>query len=155
MWPPSQWLIGKIILIWFSSFLGQTKWHFLFWVYTEDPEMDPESSGQWYIPYNSYFFSFSCYLFIRNTSISFFGHLPWTLKTLPNNTDHCSYFFLIFCLFYSYFSSRNANISIFGNAHWTLKTVSHGFPYLEMHTGPWNQTNSEHHPYFFSAIFHL
>ena len=59
----------------------------------------------------------------KTTHISFFGHLPWTLNASPNNTDHHSYFFLIFPLFYACFSSRNANVSIFGNAHWTLKTV--------------------------------
>ena len=46
-------------------------------------------------------------------------------ETAPHNTDHHSYFFLIFSLFYGYVSSRNANLSIFGNAHWTLKQHSH------------------------------
>jgi hypothetical protein len=78
-----------------------------------------------------------CYSFIRNTSVSFFGHLPWTLKTSPNNTDHHSYSFLIYSLFYSYFSPRKAYISIFGNAYWTLEAV------------PDVATNSKHHPYFF------
>ena len=59
----------------------------------------------------------------KTTNISFFGHLPWTLNASPNNTDHHSYFFLIFPLFYACFSSRDANVSICGNAHWTLKTV--------------------------------
>ena len=103
----------------------------------------------------------------KTTDISFFGHLPWTLNASPNNTDHHSYFFLIFPLFYACFSSRNANVSIFGNAHWTLKTVpsqhhhqsipvffwfflyfiaifhpeKHFFLYLEVHTGPWNSTH--------------
>jgi hypothetical protein len=78
-----------------------------------------------------------CYSFIRNTSVSFFGHLPWTLKTSPNNTDHHSYSFLIYSLFYSYFSPRKAYIPIFGNAYWTLKAV------------PDVATKSKHHPYFF------
>ena len=103
----------------------------------------------------------------KTTNISFFGHLPWTLNASPNNTDHHSYFFLIFPLFYACFSSRNANVSIFGNAHWTLKTVpsqhhhqsipdffwfflyfiaifhpeKHFFLYLEVCTGPWNSTH--------------
>jgi len=130
MWPPSQWpnrwtLIDKMMLSCFSSFFGQTKWDFLFEVHAEVPEMDPENSAQWYIHYihyHSYFCWFSCYLFIRITSISFFGHPPWTLKTSPNNIDHHSYFFLIFSLFYSHF-------------HLEMQI----FPYLEMPTGPWKQ----------------
>jgi hypothetical protein len=62
-------------------------------------------------------------------------HQQW--KTSPNNTDHHSYSFLIYSLFYSYFSPRKAYISIFGNAYWTLKAV------------PDVATNSKHHPYFF------
>jgi hypothetical protein len=62
-------------------------------------------------------------------------HQQW--KTLPNNTDHHSYSFLIYSVFYSYFSPRKEYISIFGNAYWTLKAV------------PDVATNSKHHPYFF------
>ena len=38
--------------------------------------------------------------FIRNSHISIFGYLLWTLKSPPNNTDHNPDFFLISWLFY-------------------------------------------------------
>ena len=64
-----------------------------------------------------------CYSFIRNSQISHFWHLPFTLKSPPSNTDHHAYFLLIFPMFYINFSFRNALLSIFGNINWTLKTV--------------------------------
>ena len=66
------------------------------------------------------FFWFFWYCFIGNIQISFFGHLPWTLKTPPNNTDHLSY------------------------------QEMQMFPYLEMHTGPWTpQCHHQQSPIFF------
>ena len=48
-----------------------------------------------YVP-SLFSFWFFWYSFIRNIQISFFGHVPWTLKTSPNNTDHLSSFLIYF-----------------------------------------------------------
>jgi len=81
------------------------------------------------------FSDFFWYSFIRNIQISFFGHVPWTLKTSPNNTDHLSYFLIYF-------------IAIF---HQEMQM----FPYLEMHTGPWTPNIITNNPLFFSPFFPL
>ena len=51
------------------------------------------------------------------------GHLPFTLKTPSNNTDHHLDFLQIFPIFYHYFSFKIALLSISGNVNQTLKTV--------------------------------
>ena len=127
------------------------------------------------------FCDFSTIFLIGNTRISFFGQVPYTLTTAPNNTDYHLYFFQIFFpILLIFFSFIIPILSIFGNMHWTLKTSSNintnhpyfflifpyslllfylaqpHFSYLAMHTGPWKQ-----HWYFFSffryfiAIFYF
>jgi hypothetical protein len=131
-------------------------WHsltFHIWKYTLDPENStPKHHHQQGAPFPPFFPNFFpiLMLFFIWHSLTFHiwkyaldpegstpkhHHQQW--KTSPNNTDHHSYSFLIYSLFYTYFSPRKAYISIFGNAYWTLKAV------------PDVATNSKHHPYFF------
>jgi hypothetical protein len=134
-----------LFLFFFPILLLFFMWHsltFRIWKYTLDPENSTpkhhHQQGAPFPPFFPHFFSILMLIFIWHS------HQQW--KTSPNNTDHHSYSFLIYSLFYSYFSPRKAYISIFGNAYWTLKAV------------PVVATNSKHHPYFFlffSAIFHL
>jgi len=89
-----------------------------------------------YVPWLFFFSDFSDIFSSETSKFPFFGHVPWTLKTSPNNTDHLSYFLIYF-------------IAIF---HQEMQM----FPYLEMHIGPWlNPPNIiTNHPLFFS-IFSL
>jgi len=154
-----------LFLFFFPILLLFLMWHsltFHIWKYTLDPENStPKHHHQQGAPFPPFFPDFFpiLMLFFIWHSLTFHiwkyaldpegstpkhHHQQW--KTSPNNTDHHSYSFLIYSLFYSYFSPRKAYISIFGNAYRTLKAV------------PDVATNSKHHPYFFlffSAIFLL
>ena len=65
---------------------------------------------------------------MQNSQIFDFGHLPFTLKTPSNNTDHHLDFPQIFPIFYHNFSFRNALLSISGNVNQTLKPVPNIIP---------------------------
>ena len=60
--------------------------HLFIWTCT----LKPENSIQYH----------QCYFFIRTSQMSPFGHIPLTLKSPPSNTDHHTYFVIIFPIFY-------------------------------------------------------
>ena len=101
------------------SFLFTVWSDFSFGVYADDPDINPESSVTLYHPH--VFLDFSEISFLGKHHISFFGYLPRTLNTSPNNINHHSYFFLILFFYF---------IPIF---HVEMQM----FPYLEMYIGPW------------------
>ena len=98
--------------------------------------LDPENStsniiiinSQHHPPLISWFFPILLLFSFSIATLSIFGNVHYTLKSLPNiitNSEHPPLFLPVkFPLFYHYFSLTKAPISIFGSAQWPRKTVS-------------------------------
>ena len=95
-WHPIGWtLTGIIILILFFTTFWSNYIRFPFWSICRGP---------WHGPWKLCLIVYTVYIpsllfsdfIIRNTHISFFGNIHWTLTTAPNKTDHHPYFFYDF-----------------------------------------------------------
>jgi len=138
MWPPSQqpirWtLIGKTICMLFFFTFWSYQLNFLFGVYAEDPDMDPEWSTWWYI--NTKHHHQPCLIFFDVFSIYFYCPYIWHNLTFyiwkytldpENTTQHHYQPSLLFSDFFYIFT-----VFPFSTTH---------LPYMEIYNGPW-----EHH----------